>query len=96
MAEIIISCAADLDLAKALNDYLLSSLYPIENSSIILENDEIYINDKDAFLSRKKIIEAIRLFIERKKHYENYQITEYDNIITVGVTSKPEQLMENM
>jgi hypothetical protein len=96
MTEIIISCAADPDLAESLNKYLLSSLYSIDKNGITLKDDEIYVEYDGTLAARKTVIDAIHSFIETKEEYKNHQITEFDNLITVGIGSKPGQLMENM
>ena len=98
MAEIVISCANDPDFAMALHSHLLLYLHPINKSSIVLESDEIYIqNDEDDFVARrKKIIEAVTSFTKAKKDYENHQITEFGDIITVAIPATPEQLLENI
>lgn len=96
MAEIIVNCAADPDLACALNKYLLSHLHSIDRDDITLKDDEIYINNDKTSVDRKTIVDAIRSFIEAKKEYKSHQITEFDNIVTVGIPSKPEQMIENM
>jgi len=64
----------------------------------VLESDEIYIqNDEDDFVARrKKIIEAVTSFTKAKKDYENHQITEFGDIITVAIPARPEQLLENI
>ena len=70
MAEIIINCAADLDLAEALFNYMLSFLNPIDkNVSIELKSDEIYINydiDKDAL--RRCLCLCVMWYIDQFHH----------------------------
>lgn len=95
MAEIVVSCAADPDFAKDLNDYLLSSLNSKKNS-ITLDGDEIYINEDRASASRKNIIKAIHSFLAKNKNYKDREIAEYGKIITVGIPSKPGRLMESL
>jgi hypothetical protein len=101
MAEIIINCAADLDLAKALFNYMLSFLNPIDkNVSIELKSDEIYVNydnDKDLHFSKKDLIDVITSFIKTAKDYGNHQITEFDdNIITIGIPTTSAKLLDNV
>lgn len=97
MVEVVISCAADADLAGALHNYLLSHLHPIDKSDIVLEGDEIYVDiGSDAAVNKKRTVEAIHSFTKEEKDYESHQITEFGNMITVGITAKPGDLMENL
>lgn len=97
MTEVVISCAADADLAGSLHNYLLSRLHAIDKNGIVLEGDEIYVDvGSDTAVNKKRIVEAIHSFTKEEKDYESHQITEFGNMITIGITAKPGALMENL
>ncbi len=89
---ITINCASDPALAKAIYDYLLT-FQVVDKNDIVLETDEIYVSSNK---NRNITIDAISSFMKSNKDYQGYQITEFGDIIMVGVPRKPEQLMDNI
>jgi hypothetical protein len=87
---ITISCAADTNLAKGLYDYLHS--LPLAND-ISLKEDEIYVDDK---INKDALIRSIREFIGSDPGRAQYQLNEFDDIITIGIPAGAGQIMDNM
>jgi hypothetical protein len=92
-----ISCSTDPDLAEALYDYLRLNLHVNHETDIVLETDEIFVSSsQNAIVDKNSVIEAIRSFTESKHEYQNCQIMQFGDILTVGMPAKAGQLMENL
>src|SRR5574341_938166 len=92
-----ISCSTDADLAEALYDYLRLNLRFSNETDIVLETDEIFVTSShNAIVNKNNVIDAIRSFTNSNHEYQNCEIRQFDDIITVGVPAKAGQLMENL
>ena len=84
---LIINFAGDIDLTNNIYNYFISNSIINEKIEIKIEEDNILLylyNEQD-----KKVIQQIRSllqeYLDSFKIYKNHQITELENIITVGI-----------
>jgi len=92
MVEIIINFAGDVLLAQAIKGHL-SSQKVVSNIHMILETDEISIilNMNNKRNGNSMIKEIIRNYLD-SHNLTRYQIMELENILTVGIPKKIEEI----
>ena len=92
MAYIVINFAGDVLLAQAVKSYL-SSQDLVSSIYMILESDEISISlEKNNQRNGKRLIkEILRNYLDAH-HLSRYKIMELENILTVGIPKKIEEI----
>ena len=83
----IINCAGDIDLANNIYSYFISNSIINEKIEIKIEEDNVVIsilNEQDKKII-KQIMSLLQEYLDSFKIYKNHQITELENIITVGI-----------
>ncbi len=92
MANILINFAGDVLLAQAVKTYL-SSQYVVSSIYLMPEGDEISISlDKNSKRNGNRLIkEILRNYLD-SHNLSRYQIMELENILTVGIPKKIEEI----
>jgi hypothetical protein len=92
MVHIVINFAGDVLLAQAVKSYL-SSQDVVSSIYMILESDEISISlEKNNQRNGKRLIkEILRNYLDAH-HLSRYKIMELENILTVGIPKKIEEI----
>jgi|SRR6266540_5485902 hypothetical protein len=92
MVHIVINFAGDVLLAQAVKSYL-SSQDLVSSIYMILESDEISISlEKNNQRNGKRLIkEILRNYLDAH-HLSRYKIMELENILTVGIPKKIEEI----
>ena len=92
MEYIVINFAGDVLLAQAVKSYL-SSQDVVSSIYMILESDEISISlEKNNQRNGKRLIkEILRNYLDAH-HLSRYKIMELENILTVGIPKKIEEI----
>ena len=92
LAYIVINFAGDVLLAQAVKSYL-SSQDVVSSIYMILESDEISISlEKNNQRNGKRLIkEILRNYLDAH-HLSRYKIMELENILTVGIPKKIEEI----
>ncbi|MEW6603581.1 MAG: hypothetical protein AB1351_02695 [Thermoproteota archaeon] len=103
MAEIVISCAGDLEFAKEVYDYLYSKLQKLNGDQgiqvskelVSLAGDEIYVDHKSLIPKGmiKRILES--LLASDPVRFKEHRVIEFGDTFTVGILLRPEK-MEGM
>jgi len=92
MEYIVINFAGDVLLAQAVKSYL-SSQDVVSSIYMILESDEISISlEKNNQRNGKRLIKEILLNYLDAHHLSRYKIMELENILTVGIPKKIEEI----
>jgi hypothetical protein len=92
MENIIINFAGDIFLAQAVKSYL-STQKLVSSIYMILDNDEISISlEKNNKINGKRVIlEILRNYLD-SHNLTRYQITELENILTVGIPKRIDEI----
>ena len=83
----IINFAGDIELAHNIYSYFISNSIINEKIEIKIEEDNVVIsilNEQDKKII-KQIMSLLQEYLDSFKIYKNHQITELENIITVGI-----------
>jgi hypothetical protein len=83
-ALIIVSCAADKELAEGLYNYLISRL-PSSKYSLSIEKDEVSIRSEKSIINHSEVRKYLDDFIKSNPDLHGYSITEFENVFTIGV-----------
>ncbi len=89
-----ISCAADSELAAKLYDHLLRTLSIDTNEHLVREEDEIYIDSEKLGIGRETLLKRIDEFI--RTNLPEYQLTDLDDIVTIGLPASSGEMMGNL
>ena len=96
---VVIGCATDDELAKNLHGYLQARLQALAYNATVnvsLESDEIIV-DAGSKISKGDVLGALSAFIESDPdRYGEYRITEFDDVLIIGIPSGHSQLLEDM
>jgi uncharacterized ferredoxin-like protein len=98
MPSIVISCAGDSDLARKINNYLMSTLkVPSKDTLYIsLSEDEVEIVLEKLGVSREDIRKILYDFIKSDPELgDRYSITEFDDVFIVGIPKSLDEMTIN-
>ena len=92
MVDILINFAGDVFLAKAVKDYLSSKGF-ILDIHMTLNKDEISISIQENNIRKGNnlIKEILRNYLE-ERNLTKYNVTEFENILTVGIPKEIEDI----
>jgi hypothetical protein len=97
MTSIVINCAGDNELARKINDYLLSKITSSDDAAYIsLYEDELEIGLEKLGVSRESIIKLLQEFVNSNPELaDHYSVTEFDDVIVVGITKSLDEMVVN-
>ncbi len=97
MTSIVINCAGDNELARKINDYLLSKITSSDDAAYIsLYEDELEIGLEKLGVSRESIIKLLQEFVNSNPEFaDRYSVTEFDDVIVVGITKSLDEMVVN-
>ncbi|MDQ4067634.1 MAG: hypothetical protein M3114_08615 [Thermoproteota archaeon] len=97
MTSIVINCAGDNELARKINDYLLSKITSSDDAAYIsLYEDELEIGLEKLGVSRESIIKLLQEFVNSNPELaDRYSVTEFDDVIVVGITKSLDEMVVN-
>jgi hypothetical protein len=98
MASIVINCAGDTELAKKINDYLMSKITPSSSDTIYISllEDEVEIVLEKLGVSRDEIGKLLHNFIKSNPELADYySITEFDDMFVVGIPKSLDEMTAN-
>ena len=98
MPSIVISCAGDSDLARKINNYLMSTIrIPYRDTIYIsLSEDEVEIVLEKLGVSREDIRKILYDFIKSDPELgDRYSITEFDDVFIVGIPKSLDEMTIN-
>jgi hypothetical protein len=97
MTSIVINCAGDNELARKINDYLLSKITSSDDAAYIsLYEDELEIGLEKLGVSRESIIKLLQEFVNSNPELADlYSVTEFDDVIVVGITKSLDEMVVN-
>jgi hypothetical protein len=98
MASIVINCAGDTELAKKINDYLMSKITPPSSDTIYISllEDEVEIVLEKLGVSRDEIGKLLHNFIKSNPELADYySITEFDDMFVVGIPKSLDEMTVN-
>jgi hypothetical protein len=92
VVDIVINFAGDVFLAKAVKDYLLSKGFILE-IHMTPNRDEISISIQEKNIRKGNMLikEILRNYLD-KHNLTKYNVTEFENILTVGIPKKIEDI----
>src|SRR3712207_5606034 len=95
MPSIVISCAGDSDLARKINNYLMSTIkVPSKDTIYIsLSEDEVEIVLEKLGVSREDIRKILYDFIKSDPELGDlYSISEFDDVFIVGIPKSLDEM----
>jgi hypothetical protein len=97
MPSIVINCAGDNELARKINDYLMSKIAPSNDTIYISQSeDEVEIVLEKLGVSRDDIRKLLHDFIESNPELADYySITEFDDMFVVGIPKSLDEMTVN-
>jgi hypothetical protein len=99
MPSIIINCAGDNELARKINDYLMSKIITPSNDNTIyisLSEDELEIVLEKPGVSRDAIRKLLYNFIKSSPELADYySITEFEDVFVVGIPKSLDEMTVN-
>ena len=97
MTSIVINCAGDNELARKINNYLLSKITLSDDAAYIsLYEDELEIGLEKLGVSRESIIKLLQEFVNSNPELaDRYSVTEFDDVIVVGITKSLDEMVVN-
>jgi hypothetical protein len=97
MTSIVINCAGDNELARKINDYLLSKITSSDDAAYIsLYEDELEVGLEKLGVSRESIIKLLQEFVNSNPELaDRYSVTEFDDVIVVGITKSLDEMVVN-
>ena len=98
MESIVINCAGDTELAKKINDYLMSKIVPPSSDTIYISllEDEVEIVLEKLGVSRDEIGKLLHNFVKSNPELADYySITEFDDMFVVGIPKSLDEMTVN-
>lgn len=97
MPSILISCAGDNELARKINDYLMSKITPSNDTTCIsLSEDEVEIVLEKLGVSKEEISKLLHEYIKSNPELADYySITEFDDMFVVGIPKSLDEMTVN-
>jgi hypothetical protein len=98
MPSIVISCAGDSDLARKINNYLMSTIRVPSKDTIYISpsEDEVEIVLEKLGVSREDIRKILYDFIKSDPELgDRYSITEFDDLFIVGIPKSLDEMTIN-
>ena len=97
MTSIVINCAGDNELARKINNYLLSKITLSDDAAYIsLYEDELEIGLEKLGVSRESIIKLLQEFVNSNPELaDRYSVTEFDGVLAVGITKSLDDMVVN-
>jgi hypothetical protein len=97
MPSIVINCAGDNELARKINDYLMSKIAPSNDTIYISQSeDEVEIVLEKLGVSRDAIRKLLHNFIKSNPELADYySITEFDDMFVVGIPKSLDEMTVN-
>jgi|GEM_PF-1840729 len=89
---IAISCAGDLEITKRLFEYLTLSMKSA-NASITIENDEIYVDNKQSNIKSEDVRDLLESFLTTNDDLADYAQTRLADLFTIGVKQNIDKLL---
>jgi hypothetical protein len=97
MPSIVINCAGDNELARKINDYLMSKIAPSNDTIYISQSeDEVEIVLEKLGVSRDAIRKLLHNFIKSNPELADYySITAFDDVLVVGIPKSLDEMTVN-
>jgi hypothetical protein len=97
MPSIVINCAGDNELARKINDYLMSKIAPSNDTIYISQSeDEVEIVLEKLGVSRDAIRKLLHDFIKSNPELADYySITAFDDMFVVGIPKSLDEMTVN-
>ena len=97
MPSVVVNCAGDSELARKINDYLVSKIaHPNDAIYISLLEDEVEIVLEKLRPSKDVIRTLLESFIKSNPELADYySITEFDDIFVVGIQKSLDEMVAN-
>ena len=99
-AIVVVGCATDDELGKNLLGYLQARLQALVDNATVnvsLEGDEIVVEAGSKKISKGEILGSLSTFIKSDPDkYGAYRITEFDDVLIIGIPSGHGRLLEDM
>jgi hypothetical protein len=97
MPSIVINCAGDNELARKINDYLMSKITSSNDTIYIsLSEDELEIVPEKLGISKDAIRKLLHNFIKSNPELADYySITEFDDMFVVGIPRSLDEITVN-
>ena len=97
MPSVVVNCAGDSELARKINDYLVSKIaHPNDAIYISLLEDEVEIVLEKLRPSKDVIRTLLESFIKSNPELvDRYSITEFENIFVVGIQKSLDEMVVN-
>jgi hypothetical protein len=97
MTTIVISCAGNNELARKINDYILSKITSFDDAAYIsLYEDELELGLEKLGVSREFIKTLLQEFVNNNPELaDDYSVTEFDDVLVVGIAKSLDEMVVN-